>query len=309
MQIKTILSSLVFGISTMSAAAAQNGLPLPGNGDAMPAAELRPQSQVFPADQVQRVAPSPVASTQAPTPGRSGGTAYGHLPLTVKDAKNRLVELRTALSVSPPHTLKDPINQLVEWLADSADAHIKMSNAFAKHDELKAQCAAEKQIGVKFSQLKRDAMLLKADLLIAQKRYPEALNPLVEIVLADPTSATGKTAYQRLKDLGFSHEAEASANSVAAPASAPAAKPASEGSVASPSVTPISSTGTQPASGAATQAGASATSGAAGVQETASKVVHSSVKTQPKLVSRPVAHAVVKPTLKVTSIAPKRRLH
>ena len=76
---------------------------------------------------------------------------------------------------------------------------------------------------MKFSQLKRDAQLLKADLLIAQKRYPEALNPLVEIVLADPTSATGKTAYQRLKDLGFSHDGDGAAAPTTTITKAPAA--------------------------------------------------------------------------------------
>ncbi len=221
MQTKLFLSVFFVCLSSLAPCHAQGGSPLPGPGDAtsnapLPGAELRPPNNVFPENGQRLSAPAP-AQIQAPTPGRTGRTAYGHLPLTVKDAKNRLVELRTALAVTRPHDLQEPIYQLSEWLGDSADAHNKMANAFSKHDELKAQYMAEKQIGLKFGQLKRDAQLLKADLLIAEKRYPEALGPLVDIVLADPTSATGKTAYQRLKDLGFSHNFDANDVTSSAP--------------------------------------------------------------------------------------------
>jgi hypothetical protein len=49
-------------------------------------------------------------------------------------------------------------------------------------------------------------MLLKADLLIKQNRAPEALAPLVDIVIADARGATGLAAYKRLQELGFSQE-------------------------------------------------------------------------------------------------------
>ncbi|MFX5634565.1 hypothetical protein ABTE18_22410, partial [Acinetobacter baumannii] len=48
--------------------------------------------------------------------------------------------------------------------------------------------------------------LLKATLLIQQHRFPEALPPLVDIVMAEPTTATGQSAYQKLKELGFAEE-------------------------------------------------------------------------------------------------------
>lgn len=299
MQTKFFLSALVLCLSTMAPCHAQGGSPLPGNDAVapLPGADLRPSAPVYPPEQVQRLS-APVAAaplpTQAPTPGRKGASAYGHLPLTVKDAKNRIVELRTALAASGPSGLHDPIYQLSEWLADSADAHMKMATAFSKHDELKAQCAAEKQIGLKFSQLKRDAQLLKADLLIAQKRYPEALNPLVEIVLADPTSATGKTAYQRLKDLGFSHDAEgAAAATTATPAKSP------DQSLAAPS-----------AGGASASSAASAVKAEDKTVATRSAALKTPVKAitaaKPAVVVKPV---VSRPVTHPISIASKRRSH
>lgn len=297
MQTKLFVSALVFCLSTAAPCLAQGGSPLPGNEAVapLPGAELRPSAPVYPPEQAQRLtapAPAAPAPTQAPTPGRKGASAYGHLPLTVKDAKNRIVELRTALAASGPSGLHDPIYQLSEWLADSADAHMKMATAFSKHDELKAQCAAEKQIGLKFSQLKRDAQLLKADLLIAQKRYPEALNPLVEIVLADPTSATGKTAYQRLKDLGFSHDAEGAAATVAAPA-----KSADESLAPSPG-------------GSASSSSVSASTAVKAEVKTGSTKPavspKNSVVTKPVVVAKPV---VSRPNAHPISIAAKRRTH
>lgn len=287
MQTKLFFSAFLLCLSSLAPCHAQGGSPLPGNDGVapMPGAELRPSANAYPAENVQRLsapAPAPQAQAQAPTPGRKGVAAYGHLPLTVKDAKNRLVELRTAMAASGPSGLHDPIYQLSEWLADSADAHIKMAAAFAKHDELKAQCASEKQIGMTFSQLKRDAQLLKADLLIAQKRYPEALNPLVEIVLADPTSATGKTAYQRLKDLGFSHDAEGAAKSSTI-TKAPAAS-----------------------AEAATAESVSATGSSTSVVQTS---VKASVKPAAKAVAKPATRVVTKPVSHPISIAAKRRAH
>lgn len=299
MQTKLFLSALVLCLSSLAPCQAQGGSPVPGNEGVAPlpgGADLRPSATAYPPEQVQRLAaptPAPVqvAPISAPTPGRKGATAYGHLPLTVKDAKNRLVELRTALAASGPSGLHDPIYQLSEWLADSADAHIKMATAFSKHDELKAQCVAEKQIGMKFSQLKRDAQLLKADLLIAQKRYPEALGPLVEIVLADPTSATGKTAYQRLKDLGFSHDVEG----------------------AVPATTSVTTKSSSTAVDAAATGGAAAETSA--TTPTASTSVKAAVKSSAvtpapaKAAVKPAMKVVAKPAARPITIAAKRRAH
>lgn len=133
------------------------------------------------------------------------GSRYRQLPLTATDAKQKLDELRAALGVSRPQDVQDGIYEMVEWLQDAADAHYRMATAFAKADA-KREAASERQLTSRFGQLKREALLLKADLLIKQKRAPEALTPLVDIVIADPKGATGVAAYHRLQDLGFSQE-------------------------------------------------------------------------------------------------------
>lgn len=133
------------------------------------------------------------------------GSRYRQLPLTAADAKQKVDELRAALGVSRPQDVQDGIYEMVEWLQDAADAHYRMATAFAKADA-KREAASERQLTSRFGQLKREALLLKADLLIKQKRAPEALTPLVDIVIADPKGATGVAAYHRLQDLGFSQE-------------------------------------------------------------------------------------------------------
>ncbi len=88
-----------------------------------------------------------------------------------------------------------------------ADAHWKLSLALAKSDSMKAAAAQERQSAVKFSSLKHEAGLLKAELFIKQNRLPEALGPLVDIVVAEPKSLIGQAAYEKLKEIGFAEDA------------------------------------------------------------------------------------------------------
>jgi hypothetical protein len=141
---------------------------------------------------------------------------YNRLPINDLDARTRLDELRQLLLTNPapgaPQNLKASIFDLVDWLQDAADAHWRMSQAFAKSEITQREALAEKLLNNSFSQLKREALLLKADLLIRENRCPEALNPLVDIVIADPRSSVGKEAYKRLINLGFSKELPAQIN-------------------------------------------------------------------------------------------------
>lgn len=194
-----------------SMAWAQNA-PVPGTGTNL-------ASGGYPA--VQPSAPPP--GTPLPSGGVHRGVlvstgksfGYGDLPLNADDAKAKVVELSGMASTARPQDLQENVEQLCAWLSDMIDAHNKMANAFSKHEQLKLQCTAERQSAQKFARLKNQAQLLKADLLIAMRRYPEALVPLVEIVINEPTTETGKGAYKRLQDLGFSPEAAEMAEPVA----------------------------------------------------------------------------------------------
>jgi len=173
--------------------------------------------------------------TSAPVPGaghvagapaaRSGGAGqkYRDLPLTPEAAKLKVDELRAQLVNSRPQDVAESIQELCEWLADAADAHYRMYLSFAKSEGTKPQANSEKALNQRFGQLKREAQMLKADLLVKQLRAPEALAPLVEIVVADPRSTTGQEAYKRLVELGFSQaipQATAAAVEVSPPAAA-----------------------------------------------------------------------------------------
>lgn len=147
------------------------------------------------------------SSAKAPAASKS---SYSKLPLNIDDAKVRITELRNLLSVSRPQDVQESIFQLSEWLSDMADAHWKLSLALAKNDSMKAAAAQERQSAVKFSSLKHEAGLLKAELFIKQNRLPEALGPLVDIVVAEPKSLIGQAAYEKLKEIGFAEEASGS---------------------------------------------------------------------------------------------------
>lgn len=193
-------------------------------------------------------APSGAPSTGGPVPGASGKSAgpaapipgqahslgapnsiYRRLPLNYQNAAVRLEELRNIMVTAKPKEFQDAIADYLDWLADMADAHWKIYQAFAKVDSMKPQADVEKQSTLKIGQLKRQAMLLKAEFLIRENRQPEALQPLVDIVVAEPKTATGEAAYSLLKQIGFSEEvtlnALPSASIPAANKPVPAIKP------------------------------------------------------------------------------------
>jgi len=222
----TAQSLLYFSAHTAMA----QGSPVPGGGTENPSAYGTYNS--YQPGGTQAGSAAGATSSSAPVPGggrapsaaatavggraNTPGSKYRDLPLTVDSTKYRLDELRGMLATSRPQDMQDSVQELCEWLNDAADAHYRMYLSFAKSDLTKNQANSEKQLNLRFGQLKREAQLLRADLLIKQLRAPEALSPLVDIVVADPRSTTGQNAYKRLVELGFSQ-------AVAVPESAPTA--------------------------------------------------------------------------------------
>jgi len=210
----SLLAAILVAL-TASKAEAQ-GSPVPG------AAPLPGQFQVEQSSQSPYSAPNDVVS-HGQSPGKS--SRYHRLPLTAADARQKIDELKAVLAGNPQEA-QNGILEMVEWLQDAADAHYRMSMAFAKSDMTKREAASERQLTTKFGELKREALLLKADLLIKQRRAPEALAPLVDIVIADPRGATGVAAYRRLQELGFSQSLP---SDIVNSSSAPALKAVSSG--------------------------------------------------------------------------------
>lgn len=186
-----------------SGAAAQGGLPIPGNSSTQYVA----QAGGAPVGGAPRYS-APVPGSPVPGGALSavGGSNYDRLPLNPGNAAARLEELRNMLTTARPKDFQDAIGEYCDWLSDMADAHWKLALAFGKSDTTKAQGDSEKQLCMKFGQLKRQGMLLKAESLIKQRRYPEALSPLVDIVVAEPKTETGQSAYRLLQQIGFADE-------------------------------------------------------------------------------------------------------
>ncbi|MBI4533486.1 MAG: hypothetical protein HY711_06015 [Candidatus Melainabacteria bacterium] len=189
-----ILLMLAANFSTLQVLA-QNSGPVPGSAGSS-AVMLAPvpggaQSQM----------------TNSSASGRAeAARAYQQLPISYADAQARVDELKCLLPQAKPQDIQESIYQLIDWLADISDAHNRLAISFAKQESTKTQADAERQAAQKLRQLKNQALLLKADLLIKQMRFPEALGPLVEIVVAEPKTPTGLTAYKRLKEIGFAEE-------------------------------------------------------------------------------------------------------
>ncbi len=200
-QIAALLALALCGPSIICAGAQDAPIPGAPSGAATAGSAPTPGTANL---QTQRRAALPPGAAGA---SGSKGFGYGDLPLNADDAKAKVVELTNMSSTARPQELQERVDQLCAWLTDMVDAHNKMANAFSKHDQLKSQSTAERQSAQKFMRLKNQAMLLKADLLISMRRYPEALVPLIDIVIAEPTTETGKGAYKRLQDLGFSPDA------------------------------------------------------------------------------------------------------
>ena len=206
---KAIAAAYLIGSLTCPAAAlAQAPIPgtspMPGLTAASSTAPLPGQEESRPSSGRLNISGSNQEESTAQMPANS---IYKQLPFTLEDAKTKLQELNNLLEVASPtqvDQIKNSVYAVSEWLQDVADAHWKLYKAFDKSPATKLKAKSEKETALAFSHLKNKAKLLKADLFIKQKRYPEALQPLVEIVVAEPTSETGTAAYKRLTDLGFS---------------------------------------------------------------------------------------------------------
>lgn len=214
---KTISPVLFAWLSfNCSPAAYCQGSPLPGSPALTPPAAPVPVSNL-PAAQtpVPQVPANSYAA--APVPGNHNagynsspiGASQKLLPISVQTASVRLEELRNLMHTMQPKEFQESLALYLDWLAEMADGHWRLSQSMGKQESLKKQAEWEKQLAFKLGSLKRQAMLLKAEFLIRQGRQPEALGPLVDIVVSEPKTGTGQAAYQLLKDIGFSEEPSA----------------------------------------------------------------------------------------------------
>jgi hypothetical protein len=212
--------------------------PLPGGGAVVP--QMDGNSAPVPGLDITNVTSPPQAhGFVSGVP--AANSKYAQLPLNIFDAKSRMSELRTMANAGRPQEVLEAVNRLSEWLGDMCDAHNRMAAVYAKHGETKLQAIAERQAVQKFSQVRNQAQLLKAEMLMQQHRFPEALTPLVDICIAEPTSATGQAAYGKLKELGFAEDPTAEA--VAAANASEGGEPAKH---ASPVKTSSASASAQP---------------------------------------------------------------
>lgn len=205
------LPSVIFGVSAtnlmVAAAVLAQGAPTPqSNGPAVGSASYAPVPGALSSGRPP-LGSMPGSTGYAPAGQSSANTlnaGYASLPLNATDASLRLDELKRLMSSARPKEFQEALLNYITWLSDVADGHWRMSTAFAKSDATRANAETEKQLALKFGALKRQGMLLQAQFLVSQRRFPEAVAPLIDIVVAEPNSATGESAYRLLQDIGFS---------------------------------------------------------------------------------------------------------
>jgi len=263
-------------------------------------------------------AAAPVPGGAAPLPGPSasqvltggGNASYRRLPINHQTAAIRLEELRNIMVTAKPKEFQDAIADYLDWLSDMADGHWKIYQAFSKVDGMKAQADVEKSTTLKLGSLKRQALLLKAEFLIRNNRQPEALQPLIDIVVAEPKTATGDAAYALLKQIGFSEEVSShpaatgpsgAAGSSNKDISAVPAVPALPTASAAAAVAPIAAAKAAPAAVAPTTAVKAAPAAAFAPTAAATGVSSTSASVMPATAPRTISPATVKP-------APERRV-
>lgn len=211
----------------------------------IPGYSQNPQTSPFPGNAFSAApVPGMAPASNNASPNNTGAGVYRRLPISIQSASVRLEELRNLMPNSRPKEFQDAVGDYLEWLSDMADSHWRIHLSFSKVESLKSQAEQEKQTTLKLGQLKRQAMLLKAEFLIRANRQPEALAPLVDIVVAEPKTDLGRSAYGLLKEIGFSEEAPLVIvpTSAAVPASAteePAVAPADPATTVSTAAAPV----------------------------------------------------------------------
>lgn len=201
---------LLFTTLIILPALAQGGVPIPGETVSSLSAPIPGSEQSLPKATDDMITGNN-SGVQLPKPTSkslksSSGSEYEKLPLSQTDARLRIDELKNMAKSSRPQDIEEQVHRLCAWLGEIAEAHNKMAVVLGRNEFTKLQSQSEKELASRFSQLKHEAQLLKADLLLKQHRNPEALSPLINIVIAEPLSVTGQTAYKRLKQIGFSEE-------------------------------------------------------------------------------------------------------
>ena len=150
--------------------------------------------------------PSPGGAGSAPLPGTSdtaGGPPRLTSVISLHDAQAWVDRFKNQTVTASPQAL-DQIATFYEWLLELLDEHNRLATIFTKSESTRSMADTERQTVTKFSHLKIEVLLLKAELLIKLNRYAEAIVPLVDIINSEPLSAAGKEAYKDLQDIGFS---------------------------------------------------------------------------------------------------------
>jgi hypothetical protein len=147
----------------------------------------------------------------------NGQSIYSRLPLTYYDSVYRLEELKNSIAMLKPKEAEESISQFCDWILELQEAHQKLAKTFSKTESMKPNSEQEAKTAKKFAELRHQAFLVKAEFLINQKRYPEALGPLTDVVNAEPGTELGQTAYKYLQKIGFSEPVEVYVGAAQAP--------------------------------------------------------------------------------------------
>ncbi len=97
------------------------------------------------------------------------------------------------------------INSIKNWLYDATEYHTDLFKTLENLENSEAQANIERNLAINFAVLRDKMLFLEAKLLLKKGEKQQAVENLVEVVRSQPTTDIGFSAYEMLKDVGFTY--------------------------------------------------------------------------------------------------------
>ncbi|MDD3151163.1 MAG: hypothetical protein PHV68_10085, partial [Candidatus Gastranaerophilales bacterium] len=98
------------------------------------------------------------------------------------------------------------LDNVIDWLENATEYHAEIYKALRKISSAKDQAEVEKDLAFKYAILRDRAYYYYGLIEINQKNYPKAVEYLVDVVRSQPKTDLGFSAYDRLKEIGFTYQ-------------------------------------------------------------------------------------------------------
>jgi len=121
-------------------------------------------------------------------------------------AENQLKNAELTFQKGQPEAARCLLIPLLKWLEDITEYHAELYKVLKNIDTATTQADVEKELALKSAILRDKTMYQLGLVLIAQKKYKEAVPYLVKVVKSQPATDIGFKAYEKLQQIGFTYK-------------------------------------------------------------------------------------------------------